>query len=98
MGSAESPGRQTSAQFASPAIPLLRSSFINSTARVSKRQPSQTTACLRARYCYGQYRAREQAVLPGKRLRFFAPAALRQILQMLRRIAFALDAILTLFE
>jgi len=26
MGSAESPGRQTSAQFASPASPLLRSS------------------------------------------------------------------------
>ena len=27
MGSAASPGRQTSAQFASPAVPLLRSSF-----------------------------------------------------------------------
>jgi hypothetical protein len=36
MGSAASPGRQTSAQFVSPAIPLLRSSLVNSAARVIK--------------------------------------------------------------
>ena len=75
MGSAASPGRQTSAQFASPTIPLLRSSLTqNSDARVGRRQVPRTTACSRARRRLGP-----SAKLLGKRLRFFAPATLRQV-------------------